>query len=125
MKSKAKLQAEIPEAVRKEKTSEEKEFYMSLPLTVSGLDQRGREFSEKSVLLSISSQEASFMLNTLVQPESMLRLVMPLPPKLSDGKKLYLVLKGTVKAVNPLSGNRAPHKINLKLDSRYFIGEEV
>ena len=101
----------------------EQEFYMSLPLTVSGVDHQGQEFSEKSVLLSISSQEASFILTTPIKKETALRLVMPLPPRLSEGKNLHLVLKGTVKEVQPLASHPGSHQVHLRLDARYFIGE--
>jgi len=101
----------------------EKEFYMSLPLTVSGLNVRGEEFKEHSVLLSISSQEATLILAAPVNTEAFLKLTMTLPSKLSDGKPLYLILKGTVKEVQTLSGHNGAQKIRLHLDSRYVISE--
>lgn len=123
MRAQSKHREKITEEARLKTESGEKEFYMSLPLTVSGLDKKDQEFTEKSVLLSISSREASFILSTPVKVESTLRLVMDLPPKLSQGKKLQLVLKGTVKDVQPLAGNHGSRKVHLRLDSRYFIGE--
>lgn len=44
------------------KNTGQKEFAMSLPLKVSGLDSCGHEFSEESRLASISSEEAVFFL---------------------------------------------------------------
>ncbi|MBC7364389.1 MAG: hypothetical protein H5U07_07585 [Candidatus Aminicenantes bacterium] len=123
MKTQSKGKIKITEKHSKRPETGEQEFYMSLPLTVSGLDHLGHEFSEKSVLLSISSQEASLVLTTPIKKETVLRLVMPLPPRLSEGKNLHLVLKGTVKEVQPLASNPRSQKVQLQLDARYFIGE--
>lgn len=100
-----------------------REFAMPLPMKVSGIDVRGQEFQETSVLSSISSEEASFLLKTEVERQSLLKLVIPLPPKLSDGQPLNLVLKGKVVSVEPVHGEDKGKKILLRLDSRYFIGE--
>ena len=102
-----------------------KEFAMSLPLQVSGLDSSGHEFSEESHLASISSEEAVFFLKAEVDRQSSLRLVIPLPPKLADGQPLNLVLRGTVmQAVQSALAGVQGHRVRLKLESRYFIGAE-
>lgn len=97
-------------------------FNMPLPMKVSGIDAQGQEFQEPSVLSFISSEEASFLLKTKVERQSLLKLVIPIPPKLADGQPLNLVLKGKVVSVEPVPGEDKAKKILLKLDSRYFIG---
>jgi hypothetical protein len=99
-------------------------FNMPLPMRVSGIDTQGKEFQESSVLAHISSEEASFFLKTKVDRQSLLKLVIPLPPKLADGQQLKLVLKGKVVSVESVSGNEDNKRILLKLDSRYFIGAD-
>jgi hypothetical protein len=100
------------------------EFSMSLPMTVSGLDVRGQEFREDSLLSTISSERASFLLKTRVERQSLLKLVIALPPKLADGQPLALVIKGKVAASQPVPGEDENQRIILELDSRYFIGIE-
>jgi hypothetical protein len=99
-------------------------FNMPLPMNVSGIDAQGKEFQEPSVLTYISSEEASFFLKTRVARQSLLRLVIPLPPKLSAGQPLNLVVKGKILSVESVLGDENAKKILLKLDSRYFIGAD-
>ena len=107
------------------KNTGQKEFAMSLPLKVSGLDSCGHEFSEESRLASISSEEAVFFLKTKVDRQSILKLVIPLPPKLADGQPLNLVLRGTVlQAVQSALAGMQGTRVRLKLESRYFIGAQ-
>jgi len=103
--------------------SDPREFSLYLPMTVSGVDAQGQEFREDSVLSSISSEQASFLLKTKVEFNSLLKLTIPLPPKLADGQPLALVLKGKVKAMQPVSGKQGSQLL-IQLDSRYFIGSE-
>ncbi len=105
-------------------SKEMQEFAMTLPMTVSGLNARGQEFRENSLLSTISSERASFLLKTRVDPQSLLKLVIALPPKLADGQPLALVLKGKVVAIQKVLGKDENRKIVLELDSRYFIGAE-
>jgi hypothetical protein len=108
-----------------EKNTSQKEFSMSLPLKVSGVDSSGHEFSEESQLASISSEEAAFFLRAKVDRQASLKLVIPLPPKLADGQPLNLVLRGTVlQAVQSALAGIHGQRVRLKLESRYFIGEE-
>jgi len=108
-----------------EKNTGQREFSMSLPLAVSGLDSAGHEFSEESHLASISSEEAVFFLRARVDRQASLKLVIPLPPKLADGQPLNLVLRGTVlQAVQSALAGIQGQRIRLKLESRYFIGAD-
>ncbi|MGQ9800942.1 MAG: hypothetical protein ACUVRL_04675 [Candidatus Saccharicenans sp.] len=99
-----------------------KEFNLTLPMTVSGLDARGQEFMENSQLVTISSEQASFLLKTRVERQALLKLVIALPPKLADGQPLALVIKGRVLTTEPVPGEPELRKVLLGLDSRYFIG---
>ncbi|MGB9906887.1 MAG: hypothetical protein ACPLRR_05815 [Candidatus Saccharicenans sp.] len=101
-----------------------KEFSLTLPMTVSGLDAGGQEFRENSQLVTISSEQASFLLKTRVKRQSLLKLVIALPPKLADGQPLALVIKGRVLATEAVPGQPEFRKVLLGLDSRYFIGVE-
>ncbi|MDI6697910.1 MAG: PilZ domain-containing protein [Candidatus Saccharicenans sp.] len=99
-----------------------REFSLTLPMTVSGLDARGQEFQENSVLSTISSEQASFLLKTRVERKTVLKLVISLPPKLADGQPLVLVIKGRVKGSEQVPGQPELRRVILELDSRYFIG---
>lgn len=101
-----------------------KEFNLTLPMTVSGLDARGQEFRENSQLATISSEQASFLLKTRVERQTLLKLVIALPPKLADGQPLALVIRGRVLTIESVAGEPEKKKILLGLDSRYFIGVE-
>lgn len=101
-----------------------KEFNLTLPMTVSGLDAWGQEFRENSQLATISSEQASFLLKTRVERQTLLKLVIALPPKLADGQPLALVIRGRVLAIEPVAGEPERRKVLLGLDSRYFIGVE-
>ncbi|MDD8020351.1 MAG: hypothetical protein PHU81_04075 [Acidobacteriota bacterium] len=109
----------------KDKNNVPKEFAMTLPLKVFGLDSYGHEFTEESQLASISSEEAVFFLKAKVDHQATLKLVIPLPPKLSNGEPLNLVLKGTVlQAIQSVLSGLPGNRVRLKLESRYFIGAE-
>lgn len=99
-----------------------KEFSLTLPMTVSGFDARGQEFRENSVLSTISSEQASFLLRTRVERKTVLKLVISLPPKLADGQPLALVIKGRVRSSEQVAGEPELRRVVLELDSRYFIG---
>ncbi|MCX8160061.1 MAG: hypothetical protein N3G18_03905 [Candidatus Saccharicenans sp.] len=99
-----------------------KEFSLTLPMIVSGLDARGQEFRENSVLSTISSEQASFLLRTRVERKAVLKLVISLPPKLADGQPLALVIKGRVKTCQQVPDEPEARRVILELDSRYFIG---
>ncbi len=101
-----------------------REFNLTLPMTVSGLDARGQEFRENSVLSTISSEQASFLLKTRVDRKTVLKLVISLPPKLADGQPLSLVIKGRVRVSEQVPGQPELRRVVLELDSRYFIGAE-
>ncbi len=101
-----------------------REFSLTLPMTVSGLDARGQEFRENSVLSTISSEQASFLMRTRVDRKAVLKLVISLPPKLADGQPLALVIKGRVRTSEQVPGEPELRRVILELDSRYFIGAE-
>ncbi|HEK85941.1 MAG: PilZ domain-containing protein [Candidatus Saccharicenans sp.] len=113
--------------LNREKYQEKKEakiFEMPLSLKVSGTNLEGREFEEASTLSYISSEEASFLLETDVEPSSLLKLIIPLPDSLAEGQPLSLVLKGKVISMEPIMNKKNTKKVRIRLDSRYFIGRE-
>jgi len=101
-------------------------FTFPLPTTVQGVNARGREFNEDTVLSYISHELSSFILKNPVQVGARLRLEVDLPEKLSlEDKDLKLVLKGRVDKVEIQRDRAASQKITLKLDGKYIIKAEA
>jgi hypothetical protein len=97
-------------------------FTFPLPTTVQGVNTRGREFAEDTVLSYINHELSSFILKNPVQTGARLRLIIDLPEKLSlEDKDLKLVLKGRVEKVETQRDRAASQKITLKLDGKYII----
>ena len=99
----------------------EKGFDLKLPITVEGNDTYGKKFAEKTTLSYISHQGSSFWLNASVSLESELKLIIDLPPKLSDEKDLKLIIKGKVIFVESSKDNNTKQRISLKFGSKYII----
>jgi hypothetical protein len=100
-------------------------FTFPLPTTVQGVNARGREFAEDTVLSYINHELSSFVLKNPVQVGARLRLEIDLPEKLSlEDKDLKLVLKGRVDKVEIQRDRAASQKITLKLDGKYIIKAE-
>jgi len=109
------------------KTEEKKEnkvLEMPLSLKIIGINHQGQNFEEISTLSYISSEEASFLLKTDIDLFSLLKLIIPLPQKLTDGQDLSLILKGKVISIEPALSQDNFQKIRLKLDSRYIISSD-
>ena len=101
-------------------------FSFPLPTTVQGVNARGREFTEETVLSYISHELSSFILRNPVLVGIRLRLVIDLPEKLSlEDKELKLVIKGRVEKVETLRDRAASQKITLKFDGKYIIKPEA
>jgi c-di-GMP-binding flagellar brake protein YcgR len=73
-----------------------REWRFDLPLTmmIEGKLADGKRFHERTLLENISSGGAYFCLDTGVVVGSKLNLVIELPKKLADGKKLRLKIGG-------------------------------
>ena len=97
-------------------------FTFPLPTSVQGVNARGRDFAEETVLSYISHELSSFILKNPIQIGTRLRMVIDLPEKLSlDDKDLKLVLKGRVEKVEIQRDRAASQKVTVKFDGKYII----
>ena len=97
-------------------------FTFPLPTSVQGVNARGGEFAEDTVLSYISHEMSSFILKNPIQIGARLRMVIDLPEKLSlDDKDLKLVLKGCVEKVEIQRDRAASQKVTVKFDGKYII----
>jgi hypothetical protein len=96
-------------------------FTFPLPTQVQGLNAKGKEFSEDTVLTYISHQWSSFYLKNPVHIGLRLRLAIDLPEKLSDDKDLKLIIKGEVSKVELLHEGGSGQRVTIKFDSKYII----
>ena len=101
--------------------AEQRGFKLSLPLTVEGPDADGAHFREETILTYMSHVGALFPLKTPVSPGSRLRLAVALPPKLDEGKKLKLIIKGTISFTEPAGEDGEPTQVSMRLESRYIV----
>ncbi|MFQ6107981.1 MAG: PilZ domain-containing protein [Candidatus Aminicenantales bacterium] len=106
------------------KKNYEKGFELPLPCRVEGEDASGNRFKEKTTLSFISHQGSSFWLAQPVSIGSELRLVIDLPPALSEDKNLKLIIKGKVAFVEATNGKDSKQRISLHFDNKYIIKEE-
>jgi len=99
-------------------------FNMPLQIRVEGRDVYGMEFKENTVLSYISHRGSSFWLMRPVTEGSELRLMIDLPPKLSSGKNLKLIIRGKVVFVEAPRDREQRHRVSLKFDNKYIIKNE-
>jgi len=90
-------------------------------MTVQGRDPSGRDFEEETVLDYMSHTQASFVLKNAVSRESQLRLIIDLPPKLSEDRDLKLIIRGRVAFLEHRREGDASRRVSLALESRYVI----
>ncbi len=100
-------------------------FNLPLPTLVEGRDASGKAFQEKTVLFYISHHGASFNLANTTTLGSKLKLVIDLPSSLSEDKNLKLVIRGKVALIEANSHNPVKQRVSLRLESKYFIKDEV
>lgn len=100
-------------------------FELPLPAQVEGELPRGNKFKEKTTVQNISSGGAYFCLDSGITVGSKLNLVIDLPSKLTEGKKVKLKLGGlTVRLNKPQRGDKK-QGIALSFDEDYaFIPDE-
>jgi hypothetical protein len=96
-------------------------FELGLPMRVLGHDVSGRDFEERTVLLTMSHTSADFELRSPVVRGSDLKLVVSLPHKLSDAGDLNLVIRGRITSLGPTGPDGKGRRVSLKLESRYII----
>ena len=99
----------------------EKSFDLPIPILISGMDARGNEFQEQSKLSSISSQQATFWLNSAVTIGSRLNLSLDIPKTVVLERHLKLLLTGVVVFVKGETNLRKKQMISVRLDKKYKI----
>jgi hypothetical protein len=102
----------------------EQGFSIPLQTLVEGRDVSGREFNEKTVLNYISHNGSSFWMANSVPVGSELKLIIDLPPKLSEEKDLKLIIKGRVVFVEAPKDQDPRHRVSLKFENKYIIKDE-
>jgi hypothetical protein len=100
-------------------------FQLDLPVKVSGRDASGRDFEEETLIGFMSHSGASFDLRNTVAQGTELRLVVSLPPKLSEDNALKLVIRGRVAYIERRRPESQASGVFLKLESRYVIKPET
>jgi hypothetical protein len=96
-------------------------FNLPLPTVVEGRDASGRRFQEKTVLFYISHHGASFNLSCVVSLGSKLKLIIDLPPSLSEDQNLKLVINGRVALVEANHSPNFRQRVSLRFENKYFI----
>ena len=96
-------------------------FNLPLPTVVEGRDATGRSFQEKTVLFYISHHGASFNLGRAVTLGAKLKLIIDLPPSLSEDQNLKLVINGRVALVEASRSQNPRHRVSLRFENKYFI----
>jgi hypothetical protein len=102
----------------------ERAFEMSLPTVVSGIDPAGRKFEERTDLHSISSQEASFWLQTPLMIGSKVLLALDVPRTIILEKPLRLCLSGSVVYVRSEEGRSKRQLLSASLDKTFRLFPE-
>ncbi|MFC2158713.1 hypothetical protein ACFLT9_12835 [Acidobacteriota bacterium] len=108
----------IPEHAADSKN--ERTFKLSLPASVSGSDAVGHDIDEKTRLIAISSEKATFLLNSKVIVGSQLNLSLEIPKTLILESSLNLALSGRVTMVQFESDENKP-VITLLLNRSFKI----
>ena len=102
------------------------EYGFSIPLNsqIQGKDTQGKDFNEKTVLSYISHNGSAFWMANSVAEGSELKLIIDLPPKLSDDKNLKLIIKGKIVFVEAPKNEDPRHRVSLKFENKYIIKDE-
>lgn len=102
-------------------TSRERSFELSLPTLVMGIDAVGNEFQEYTELISLSSQEAIFKLDSKVIIGSKLTMSLDIPKTLFLENQLKLEMSGNVRFVKAEQNDSKKQLIILRLNKNYKI----
>jgi len=103
---------------------DEQGFNIPLQTLIEGKDVSGNPFNEKTVLSYISHNGSSFWMANPVPLGSELRLIIDLPPNLSDEKNLKLIIKGRVVFVEAPKDQDLRHRVSLKFENKYIIKKD-
>jgi len=100
----------------------ERAFELSLPAMVTGVDAEENRFREKTLLFSISSEEATVWLKSRVLPGSKLDVSLEIPKTLILENHLKLQLSGTV-IISQAHSERNGKKqlVSLRLDKKFKL----
>ncbi len=99
----------------------ERSFELSLPALVKGLDAAGRKFEERTSVVGISAQEASFRLKARLMIDSRVTLFLDIPRTLILESPLRMVLSGAVVYVRYEERNEKPQYIVARLDRSFRL----
>lgn len=122
-------EASVSKKSRKENSSktqalDTKIFNLPLSIVVEGEDEHGHKFKEISALSYIGHQGSSFWIKTPILLGTELKLTIDLPPKLSEGKDLKLIIKGKVVAVDRKNNDGSQLRITIRFGTKYIIQPE-
>ena len=118
------LDKQSPNNIHNKIPNLEQGFNLPLLVLVEGKDIAGKPFKEKSIISYISHLGSSFWLTNPVSIDDELKLTIGLPPKLSEGKNLNLIVKGKVAFIEASGNQNFRQRISLKFDSKYIIKSE-
>lgn len=98
-----------------------REWRLELPLKVQvkGSHPNGQPFEENTVVENISSTGAYFGLNALVTIGTPLVMSLDLPPKLTEGKKIQLILQGKVVRLEKRENKEKAQGVALQFEEEY------
>jgi hypothetical protein len=99
----------------------ERSFELTLPVLITGIDAVGNEFQEYTELISLSSQEAIFKLDSKVIISSKLTLSLDIPKTLFLENQLKLEISGNVRFVRAEQNDSKKQMIILRLTKTYKI----
>lgn len=99
----------------------ERSFKISLPILVTGIDAVGKEIREFTELISISSQEAVFLMISKVMIGSRLTLTLDIPRTFLLENQLKLEVSGSVAFIKADSSRDKKQLVSLRLDKNYKI----
>ncbi len=102
-------------------TKRERIFELSLPALINGIDAVGKEFQEYTELISLSSQEAIFKLDSKVIIGSKLCMSLDIPKTLFLENQLKLEMSGNVRFVKAEHNDSKKQLIILRLNKNYKI----
>jgi hypothetical protein len=94
-------------------------FGLPLPAQIEGRIPRGEAFKETTVLVDISSGGARFGLHAPIVVGAKLKIVVDVPPKAADGKKVKLTLRGTAVRLEKPARGSAQQIIAVRFSQRF------
>jgi hypothetical protein len=99
----------------------ERIFELSLPALITGINAVGEEFQEYTEIISLSSQEAIFKLNSKVVIGSKLNLSLDIPKTLFLENQLKVEMSGNVRFAKAEQNDSKKQLIILRLNKNYKI----